>query len=256
MSAPLFFANVSAAYRGNTVLKKVTASFRAGAVTGLIGPNGAGKTTLLRVALGLLPAEAGHVRILDRDLSGLSTDARARAMAYLPQRADAHWPILAERLVRLGRLPHDAASSPDGEAAVREALERCDAEHLAQRTMDTLSAGERARVLMARALATRAPVLLADEPAAHMDPAHQLRLMALLRDEAARGTAVLVTLHDLSLASRYCDEVVVMREGRLAAQGTPDNALADASLADVFGISVRRMGECGERAAIVPWQQI
>ena len=106
--------------------------------------------------------------------------------------------------------------------------------------MDELSAGERARVLFARALATAAPVLLADEPAAYLDPAHQLRLMDLLREEAARGTAVAVTLHDLALASRHCDEIVVLHEGRVAAQGTPAEALSDASLAAVFGIAVQR----------------
>ena len=106
--------------------------------------------------------------------------------------------------------------------------------------MDNLSAGERARVLFARALATGAPILLAEEPAAYLDPAHQLRLMDLLREEAARGTAVAVTLHDLSLASRHCDEVVVLRDGRTAACGPPGAALSDAVLAEVFGIAAER----------------
>jgi len=114
-----------------------------------------------------------------------------------------------------------------------------------------LSAGERARVLLARALAVGASVLLADEPAAHLDPAHQLRLMELLRGEAARGTAVIVTLHDLSLASRFCDRIVVMNEGQVAAEGTPGDALTDDVLRSVFAISARRL-----ETGIVPWQRI
>jgi iron complex transport system ATP-binding protein len=115
-----------------------------------------------------------------------------------------------------------------------------------------LSAGARARVLLARALATRAPILLADEPAAHLDPAHQLQLMTLLREEAARGTAVAVTLHDLSLAARYCDEVVVMQSGRIAAQGTPATALNDETLAGVFGVGAIRAND----SALVAWRAL
>ena len=111
--------------------------------------------------------------------------------------------------------------------------------------MDELSAGERARVLFARALATGAPVLLADEPAAFLDPAHQLRLMDLLREEARRGTTVAVTLHDLPLAARHCDEIVVLQEGRVAADGAPDIALSDEALARVFGVAALRVPDPG-----------
>ncbi len=254
MSAALSFAGVSAAYGARAVLHNVTTAFRGGCVTGLVGPNGAGKTTLLRAALGLLPLSVGAVRVLDRDLGALPREARARAVAYLAQNAEAHWPIAARRLVALGRLPHGAKSAVADTAAIEEAMVRCDALQFAGRRMDTLSAGERARVLLARALAVGAPILLADEPAAHLDPAHQLRLMALLRDEARRGTAVVVTLHDLSLASRHCDEVAVMQGGRLAAQGAPAAVLDDATLAAVFGIDVVRAA-AGEGMAIVPWKE-
>ena len=220
-----------------------TASFARGAVTGIVGPNGAGKTTLLRVALGLMPASGGGVRVPDKPLAQWSRAALARTVAYLPQGSDAHWPLEARELVALGRLPHRPAFAPLSAAdarAVEVALERADAAQFATRRMNELSAGERARVLFARALATGAPVLLADEPAAYLDPAHQLRLMDLLREEAARGTAVAVTLHDLSLVSRHCDEVVVLNGGRAVAQGAPDAALSDAVLAAVFGIAAER----------------
>src|SRR6185312_7106802 len=175
---------------------EISTGFAAGAVSGIVGPNGAGKTTLFRAALGLLKPSCGTIDVLGKPL--------------------AQWPLQARQLVALGRLPHRAAFaalSASDAVAVDEALTRCDALQFATRRMDELSAGERARVLFARALATAAPILLADEPAAYLDPAHQLRLMELLREEAARGTAVAVTLHDLALASRHCDEIIVLDKG-------------------------------------------
>jgi iron complex transport system ATP-binding protein len=254
MTTVLSFANVCAGYRNHSVLRDVSVSFVAGEVTGLVGPNGAGKTTLFRVALRLLAPEKGSVRLLDRDLAAWSTPALARTLAYLPQEAEAHWPVRARRLVALGRLPYRRPLGGLSEAdqhAVHDALSRCDAEAFANRAMDKLSAGERARVLLARALAVGAPVLLADEPAAHLDPAHQLRLMDLLRAEAARGTAVIVTLHDLPLASRFCDRLVVLNEGRVAADAASGDALTDNVLRSVFAISARRLEN-----GIVPWQRI
>ncbi len=257
MSAALSFESVSARYGSRPVLHEVTARFAPGSVTGLVGPNGAGKTTLLRVALGFLKPEQGRVAVLGRPLASWTRETLAQSIAYLPQTSQAEWPVPAYRLVALGRLPHRAPLAPlsaEDDAAIAAALARCDAQAFAARRMDELSAGERARVLFARALATAAPVLLADEPAAHLDPAHQLRLMELLREEARRGAAVVVTLHDLSLASRFCDALVVLRQGRVVAQGTPAEALCDTTLADTFGISAVRMEGAG--GALVPWQRI
>lgn len=253
MSAVLSFENVSAGYRERPVLQDVTAAFAPGAVTGLVGPNGAGKTTLFRVALRLVETTSGAVRLMDRSLADWSARARARALAYLPQGAEAHWPIAARQLVALGRLPHRAAFAPlsDGDDhAIDEALARCDAAEFASRRMNELSAGERARVLLARALAVQAPILLADEPAAHLDPAHQLRLMELLRAEAARGTAVIVTLHDLALASRFCDRLVVMNNGRVVTQAAAPLALSDEVLQSVFAIRARRL-----EGGLLPWER-
>jgi iron complex transport system ATP-binding protein len=249
----LDFANVRAAYGARTVLENISALFAKGEVTGLIGPNGAGKTTLLRVALGFLKAQGG-VRVLGEPLADWPREKLARAIAYLPQTADAHWPILARRLVSLGRMPHRAALAPlsqEDDAAIDTALDRCDARAFASRRMDELSAGERARVMLARALATNAPILLVDEPAAHLDPAHQLQLMELLREEARRGVAVIVTLHDLSLAARFCDRLVVLKQGRVIAQGTPADALSDATLAEAFGIAPLR-----DTHTILAWRRL
>ena len=252
--SPLSLKGVTASYGTRRVLHDVSVQFEAGQVTGLVGPNGAGKTTLLRVALGFLEAE-GEVAVLGQ--TQWSREALARTIAYLPQSAEAHWPILAKTLVALGRMPHRTAFTPlsaEDEEAISVALNRCDAAPLAERRMDELSAGERARVLFARALATKAPILMADEPAAHLDPAHQLRLMELLREEARRGVAVIVTLHDLALASRFCDRLVVLRGGHVAAQGAPGEALSDQVLAETFGISAVRVE--GPAGPIVPWQRL
>jgi iron complex transport system ATP-binding protein len=249
MSAALTFEDVSVRYGARPALDGVTASLAPGAVTGIVGPNGAGKTTLFRAALGLVPLSGGTVRIQSKPLGGWARAALARTVAYLPQGGEAHWPLLARDVAALGRMPHlgpFAAPSAEDARAIDEALARCDAARFADRRMDELSAGERARVLLARALATQAPVLLADEPAAYLDPAHQLRLMALLRDEAARGTAVAVTLHDLSLASRHCDALVVLDAGRVAATD-----LSDETLSKVFGIAALRA-----EAALIPWRLI
>jgi iron complex transport system ATP-binding protein len=254
------FEAVSASYGARPVLSGVTARFPRGAVTGIVGPNGAGKTTLIRAALGLMKTSSGSVKVLDKALPQWSREELARSIAYLPQGSDAHWPLQARQLVALGRLPHRAAlaslSSVDW-IAIDEALVRCDARQFGERRMDQLSAGERARVLFARALATAAPILLADEPAAYLDPAHQLRLMELLREEASRGTAVAVTLHDLALASRHCDQIVVLDRGQVAGQGAPEAALSDAALARVFGISAMHTPDpAGGRAALTPWTRL
>ncbi|HTO41275.1 MAG TPA: ABC transporter ATP-binding protein [Rhizomicrobium sp.] len=253
MSA-LSFRKVSVAYGARPVLQQASAEFAKGAVTAIVGPNGAGKTTLFRAALGLLPVR-GEIRILGNERKYWSREGLSRSIAYLPQGADAHWPISAKRLVALGRLPHRKLFAPQTEiddAAILNALDRCEATEFIDRPIDQLSAGERSRVLLARALATGAPILMADEPAAHLDPAHQIGLMRLLRQEAARGTAVLVTLHDLALASRYCDAVVVIEKGRIAAQGSPEQALDDATLARVFGIKALRVREA-EGSAVLAW---
>ena len=256
MTVPLAFENLSAGYRGRAVLDGVTAEFPAGVVTGLVGPNGAGKTTLLRAALGLVPLTGGAARIDGQPLRKFSRAALARTIAYLPQGADAHWPVTARRLVALGRLPHRAGFaplSPQDEAAVDDALARCDAAEFAERRVDELSSGERARVLLARALATGTAILLADEPAAHLDPAHQLRLMELLRAEAGRGAAVVVTLHDLALASRFCDVVMVLDRGKPAGMGPPGTVLSAALLRDVFGVEAWSAAASGP-APVVPWR--
>ena len=260
MSAALILENACVRFGAREVLRDVSLQFTAGAVTGIVGPNGAGKTTLLRATLGLIPLASGGVRVLSRPLALWRNGTLARAVAYLPQGSEAKWPMLAYEVAMLGRLPHRpafAAPQPADARAVHEALARCDAGGFAERRMDELSAGERARVLFARALATGAPILLADEPAAFLDPAHQLRLMDLLREEARRGTAVVVTLHDLPRAAHLCDEIVVLHVGRVAADGAPEAALSDEALARVFGVTALRVPDpVGGRDVLASFRRV
>jgi iron complex transport system ATP-binding protein len=252
------FSHVHLTFGATRALDGVSARFEPGAITGIVGPNGAGKTTLLKVAAGLLPLTSGQCTVFDRAVELWPRDALARRVAYLPQGGEAAWPLPAHEVVALGRLPHGATLgriSPANAAAIARALERADAAAFASRRVDTLSAGERARVLFARTLATGADVLLADEPAAHLDPAHQLQMMELLREEALRGAAVAVTLHELALAAR-CDRLIVLDRGHIAAEGKPDTALSDAVLARVFGVSAIRAPVADGAAIPVPWQRL
>jgi iron complex transport system ATP-binding protein len=257
MSA-VVFTHAHVHFGAARALDGVSARIEPGTITGIIGPNGAGKTTLVKVAAGLLPLTSGNCTVFDRAIAQWPREALARRVAYLPQSGEAAWPLPAHEIVALGRLPHGGAlgrlSAIDA-AAIEKALTRADASAFASRRVDTLSAGERARVLFARALATEADVLLADEPAAHLDPAHQLQMMELLREEATRGAAVAVTLHELALAAR-CDRLLVLDKGRLAVEGKPDVALSDDILARVFGVSAARATVADGATIPVPWQRL
>lgn len=243
---------------GRRVLDDVTITLERGALIGVIGPNGAGKSTLARALLGLLPASAGSVRIDGGDVATLGSAAIARRVAYLPQAYALHWPLSVARLVGLGRLPHLGPFSRIGaedQAAIDAALRDTGTAHLADRTATELSGGERARVMLARALATGAPALIADEPLTALDPGHQLEVMDLLRDQARGGALILVILHDLSIAARFCDRLLLLDGGRLVADGAPDAVLTDAALASVYGITAWR-GEMEGQAVLMPFGRV
>ena len=234
---------------GRPVLVGVDAAVRPGELLGLIGANGAGKSTLLRVLAGLRRPDAGEVRLDGTELNAIPPARLALARAYLPQEPTAHWALTVEELVGLGRLPH-RRTEPDaaGQAAIARALRRTGTLAFARRRIDALSGGERARVLLARALAVEAPILLADEPIAGLDPLQQIRTMHVLRALAAEGNAVVAVLHDLTVAARFCDRVLLLHAGSVLADGPPDAVLTDANLALAYGISVRR-----EAGLLVPW---
>ena len=221
------------------VLREVTFDARAGEVVGLIGPNGAGKTTLLRALCQLIPATSGEAAWDARRLDQMDVRARARTLAYLPQGQAIHWPISVRRLVELGRLPGLGAFNrlaPADVAAVEEAMADAGVVDLADRPATGLSGGERARVLLARALAVDAPVLLADEPTASLDPFHMLEVMTLLRRTADRGRLVIAVMHELGLVARFCDRVILLHDGHKVVDGPPRDVLTPQRLAEVYRI--------------------
>ena len=222
------------------VLDRLDATFTSGEFVGIIGPNGAGKSTFVRALLNLTSLAAGRVTLDGRDIAQLAPRAMARALAYLPQGQAVHWPLSVERLVALGRLPHLGPLSQigaDDHAVVAGAMARADVGHLAGRVVTELSGGERARVMLARALAVGAAGLIADEPLASLDPGHQIDVMELLAREANAGALVIAVLHDLTMAARHCDRLLLIDEGRLIACGPPAQVLTAERLRAVYGIS-------------------
>lgn len=223
--------DVSVRQGRKTVLHAASLSVSAGELVGVVGPNGAGKTSLLRAGLGLLPAASGEARLSGLAMAGLAPAARAKLVGYMPQERRVAWNLPARMVAALGAsdLP-----DPEADALALEGLARVGASDLADSGVLDMSGGERARVLLARLLATRAPLLVADEPVAGLDPDAQLLTLDLLRGEVQRGGAVVVTLHDLGLAARTCDRIVVMAGGRIVADAAPREALSRTILAEVF----------------------
>ena len=240
---------------GRTVLRDVSLSLPAGQLVALVGPNGAGKTTLLRALAGLV-SSTGTIEVGGDPLSSLSLRERAKRFGYLPQGHLVHWPLPARDVVALGRYPHGATEparlSPRDEQAVLRAMQATNVVEFAERPVTELSGGERSRVALARVLAVEAPVVLADEPTASLDPRYQIDVMINLRSAADRGVLVVVVTHDLGLAARFADAVLVLSNGRLVAQGKPAEALSEQVMADVFRISAYRADYRNE-AVIVPW---
>jgi iron complex transport system ATP-binding protein len=216
------------------VLDGVDLIVSAGELVGVLGPNGAGKTTLLRAALGLARLTSGRALLSGHDVADLGPEARAERVAYLPQERRLAWSLAAWRIASLGAVDRPPALARQ---AALEALARVEMSALANRGVLDMSGGERARVLLARLLATRAPLLVADEPVAGLDVEAQFHTLDLLREEASAGRAVVVTLHDLTLAARACDRVVVVDRGRIVAHGSVAETLTPDCLAQVFGLA-------------------
>ena len=226
---------------GKSILESVDLKLEAGELLGLIGPNGAGKSTLLRMLAGLPGLATGSIQLNGKELLQMEAKERARSVAYLAQDHQVHWPLMVERLVELGRLPHLGSWQRPTDIdmqIINRVMQQTDVEQLRQRVFDTLSGGEAMRVLLARALAGEPSILLADEPVAALDPAHQLAVMQLLQHHCRSGGAAVVVLHDLALASHFCDRLQLLDSGRTVAVGAPATVLTEDNLRDVYGIRV------------------
>lgn len=245
-------------YGEHTVLDSVDLDVAPGEVVGLVGPNGAGKTSLLKAVAGLVPAEFARLEVVGAPPARSRRRSLAREVAYLAQGADVHWPLAVERVVALGRLPHlgpwQRPAAADREAIAR-AMSEADITAFAARSVTELSDGERMRALIARALAVEPRLLLADEPVTALDPYHQLRVMELIAGVAAKEGGVLVVLHDLALAARYCHRLVLLHEGRAVAEGAPMAVLSEENLRETYGIAALR-GEVDGQGYVLPWRCI
>jgi iron complex transport system ATP-binding protein len=256
MSLPatvLSVSNLEVRLAKRTVLRDIALSIKEGELVAVIGPNGAGKTTLLRAVAGLVAAR-GSIEIMGTPADRLSLAERARRVAYLPQGHVFHWPLPAAEIVALGRLPLGAGAdlSEADRLAVGRAMAATGVTEFAERMVTTLSGGERARVALSRVLATEAKLILADEPTASLDPRYQLIVLDILRRHARQGGAVVAVLHDLGLAARYADRVVVLDAGRVAATGEPREVLTKERLAETFGVNAQIV-TLVDAPVVIPW---
>jgi len=239
------FQNLSAGYGPCDVLQNQSAKTKRGELIALIGPNGCGKSTLLKTLCGIISPSSGQISVGDKSLSEINLKSRAKHIAYLAQSREAIPSMSVEEVVRLGRAPYRGTLgkiSSEGETAIASALTRTQSMIFKTRRFDSLSGGEQARVLLARALAVEAPVLLADEPIAALDPFYQLSMMQILKAEAAFGKTIITALHDLTLAAQFADRIWIMHQGKIVADGSAPDVLTAENLKTVFGIKLPKGG--------------
>jgi len=234
--------NLSVAVGAAVLLERASLQLRRGELVALLGPNGAGKTTLLRAVLGLIKTTAGTAMLDGEDIAALPPMARAKKISYLPQRRPLAWPNTVRDVVALGRFAHGAALGrlgPEDAAAVDVAMAACNLVPLANRRTDSLSGGELARVHFARTIAAQTPFLIADEPVAELDPQHQFKIAALIRQFANDGGGALLVLHEVALAARFADRLIWLQDGRIVADGPPEETLTEQRMRDVYGVKAR-----------------
>lgn len=242
----LIAENITVSAKDAVLVSDVSLKLKPGELVVLLGPNGAGKTSLLRACLGLIRPASGRATLGGKNTTRLSPMQRARGMAYLPQIRQLAWPNIVRDVVALGRFSHGAAlgqlRGADAEAVDR-AIQACDLNHLADRQADTLSGGELVRMHCARVFATGAPLLIADEPIAALDPRHQFRILDLISGFVRQGGGALVVLHDIGLAARYASRLIWMKQGRIIADGTPEHTLTTERIEAIYDVRARVDGK-------------
>jgi iron complex transport system ATP-binding protein len=242
MNVPaLQITDLSVRYGDRTALRDVSLDFPAGSFVAVLGPNGAGKSTLVRALTRLVTPASGEIRCDGRPLREWGTAELARTVAVAPQDVWAPFEYTVLEMVLMGRSPHLSGMGLESENDVflaRLALKRLELAEVEHRPIQTLSGGERQRVLLARVLAQNAPVVILDEPTAHLDIAHQQRTLSLMAELNREGRTVIVVLHDLNLASLYCPRLVLLADGRVAGDGPPDGVLTEARLSEVYDARV------------------
>jgi len=240
--------NVAVTRGGKTILRDVSLQAHAGEFVAVLGPNGAGKSTLLKVLAGLMKPSSGQVMLDAKKLSALSKRQLAARRAYLPQNPHLEWPISVERLVALGltpRLPATGGLPEQWSAAVTKALAQCDLTDRRDQPATSLSGGEFARAMLARAIVSDPGILIVDEPITGLDPKHAMQSMQLLSDIARSGTLVIASLHDLTLAARYPSRVIVLVDGSVAGDS---DLLTEELVHRAFGVKVVATGQGDSRA--------
>ena len=241
------------------ILTDVAIDLQAGEMLGLIGPNGAGKSTLLRLLAGVMKADAGELSLEGRPMASIPQPERARRIAYLPQLSEIAWPMSVERIIELGRTPHLEPWQEPGEhdqAIIEQVMEQTDLMTFRDRAFNTLSGGEQARVLLARAMVTQPDILLADEPVSALDPAHQLDVMDLVRQHCESGRSVIVVLHDLSLAAHYCHRLQLLHQGATLAEGSAEAVLDEKNLADAYDIALSNTDGSVRKPTDLSWRRL
>jgi iron complex transport system ATP-binding protein len=252
------FDALSLTLRGRPILCDVSGYLQKGKVTVILGANGAGKSSLLSCLASLRTADSGGVFLGDQPLASIQADARARHIALLPQQGDIHWDISVRTLVALGRLPHQRGlgnwrgKSARDDTAIAKAMAQTDCTQFADRKALRLSGGEQARVLLARVLAGEPDWVLADEPLANLDPAHQMDAVSCLKEVAQSGAGVVMVLHDLTQAARIADHIIIMKQGHIQSAGTCEQVLTHDQLAEAFGVSVHISSDHSGAPIITP----
>lgn len=242
-----------------SILENVAITLAKGEMLGLIGPNGAGKSTLLKLVAGLLKPDRGAISLDGAPFEASSPGERARRIAYLPQLSRIAWPMQVERLVELGRIPHLEpwqTLGPKDRDIIEAVMDQTDLQAFRHRPFNTLSGGEQARVLLARALVTGAEILLADEPVSALDPAHQLDVMELLKAQCDCGRSVIVVLHDLSLAAHYCHRLQLLHRGLTLAAGSSETVITAKNLKTAYAIASNSPTELGLSSFRLPWRRL